>query len=358
LILCLAGPAPAQIRTILVSPVPGDPVASGTGLRNALAGISSPSSTNRWLVKIEPGIYDVAATSLLMRSWVDVEGSGIGTTTIRGTVDGSSLVNATIHGASSAELRLVTVEATGTAEAIAMYNEFASPRLYRVKLLAQGSAGAWGMRNFASAPIVEECEIAASTSSPTGSNAYGIVFRGVVATGQRSSIVRSKIDAANAASNYGLFMMEAQTVTEIRDSKINATGGSNTYGIYATFGPGGWTGQENLALRDVEVSSAGGSSASYGALLDSNSWVAMSIMTSTLWGHVSPATYGIVQRVDAPMGLQGASVTGFTKTIDTAGSISIASTHLQGGPTTALGWLGCMGVWDENGVFYANSCPP
>lgn len=79
--------ATAQIRTILVSPVPGDPVASGTALRNALAGIPSPSATNRWLVKIEPGTYDVGGgTSLAMRPYVDVEGSGIEATTIRGVI--------------------------------------------------------------------------------------------------------------------------------------------------------------------------------------------------------------------------------------------------------------------------------
>src|SRR5262245_12834063 len=102
--------AQAQIRTVLVSPVPGDPAASGTALLNALAGISSPSSTNRWLLKIEPGIYDVGTTPLQMRSWVDIEGSGIGVTTIRGT---AVAYNATVHGASNAELRLLTVEASG-----------------------------------------------------------------------------------------------------------------------------------------------------------------------------------------------------------------------------------------------------
>src|SRR6185295_14031707 len=83
LILFAAQAASAQIRTVLVSPVPGDPIASGTALKNALAGISSPSSTNRWLLKIEPGIYQMTGNSLLMRPWVDIEGSGIEQTTIR-----------------------------------------------------------------------------------------------------------------------------------------------------------------------------------------------------------------------------------------------------------------------------------
>jgi len=46
----------AQIRTVLVSPVPGDPVASGTALRNALVGIPPPSATDRWLLQGGPVI--------------------------------------------------------------------------------------------------------------------------------------------------------------------------------------------------------------------------------------------------------------------------------------------------------------
>jgi hypothetical protein len=359
-ILLAAETAAAQIRTVLVSPVPGNPLASGTALRNALAGIPSPSSTDRWLLKVEPGIFDIGAISLPMRSWVDIEGSGIGVTTIRGTVDGSTLVNGTIHGASNAELRLLTVEATGNSSivtVIAMYNENAFPRLYRVKLVAQASSSVWGIRNFQSAPLIEECEITASTTSSTNTVAYGIVFRDFVSSGQRSSILRSKIAVSNSASNYGLFLIGGQTVNELRDSRLDVTGGGTTYGIYAA-SPGGWTGQENLNLRNVELSSAGGSSASYGVYFESGSWVGLEIITSKVWGHVSPTTYGIRQLGNAAVVLQGSSVVGFTKTIDSVSNVSIASTLLNGGPVTVTGWLGCMGVWDENGVFYANTCPP
>jgi len=313
------------------------------------------------LLKIEPGIYDIGATSLQLRPWVDVEGSGIGVTTIRGSVDAIGLTNGTINGANDTEIRSLTVEATGTAtvgNVIAIYNLNANPRLYRVKLVAQATSAAWGMRNLTSAPLLDECEITASTTSTSGfPSAYGIVFRNYVASGQRSSILRSKILATGAGTNYGLYLEDGQTVTEIRDTRIDAVGGRVTYGIYAkTFG--GWSGQENLALRNLELSSVGGSSASYGIFFEASSSIMLDVFASRIYGHVSPTTYGIVQRGSAAIGLQGSTVAGFTKTIDTVSNISIASTFLNGGPTTALGWLGCMGVWDENGVFYANSCPP
>jgi hypothetical protein len=44
-------------------------------------------------------------------------------------------------------------------------------------------------------------------------------------------------------------------------------------------------------------------------------------------------------------------------TIESASSVSITSTGLVGGPVNVVGWVGCMCVWDENSVFYANTCP-
>ncbi|MEA2562894.1 MAG: hypothetical protein QOH06_4398 [Acidobacteriota bacterium] len=349
--------AEAQIRTVTVSPVPGNPIASGTALRNALAGISAPSSTDRWLLKIEPGIYDIGTISLQMRSWVDIEGSGIGVTTVRGSVDAlATNYQGTINGADNAELRLLTVEAQGSSS-IALANIAASPRLYRLKLVAT-AANVWGIRNTnGSAPLIEECEVVATSTSTSGTFATGILFKGFPPAGKRSSILRSTIVVSGAATNYGVNMLNAQTVTLIRDSRMDVVGGTTTYGISAAPN-GAWSGNESLQIRNTEISSVGGSSASYGINILYLAWISFDINGSRIWGHVSPLSYGIVQGDQGPMGIQGSSVTGFTQTVQTAGSISIASTLLQGGPATAQGWIGCMGVWDENAIFYAQgACP-
>jgi hypothetical protein len=356
--------AEAQIRTVLVSPVPGDPVASGTALRNALAGISSPSSTNRWLLKIEPGIYDVGTSSLQMRSWVDIEGSGIGATTIRGS-NVADFYKVTIYGASNAELRLLTVEASSNDQlgpiAMANYNG-ASPRLYRVRFSSTGAAPTvWGLRNLDSAPLIEECEINVTSTGSQYSYTYGLIFLNTTCSlpAGRSSILRTKIVASGPGTNNGLALASGQFVSEIRDSRMDVVGGQITYGIYAWPGGGcSWQGNENMQIRNSEIISGGGSSGSYGINIQSPAWVAFDINGSKVWGHTSPTTYGIVQDGQGPMGIQGSSVTGFTQTVRTAGNIGIASTLLQGGPATAQGWIGCMGVWDENAVFYAQgACP-
>ena len=360
LFLFLAGSAAAQIRTVLVSPVPGDPVASGTALRNALAGISSPSSTNRWLVKIEPGTYDIGTTSLPMRSWVDIEGSGIDATTIRGTVDGTSLVAATINGANNTELRLLTVTASRTDDkgAIAMYNENAGVlRVYRVKFLSvSNGGGAWAMRNFQSAPLIEECDFSATTT--VSGEANGVVYRQVVTTGEKSSILRSRIAVWGGAKNYGVLMVDGQTLTKLHDSRIDASIGPTTYGINAGISSGWFGGNDSLSIRNTEISSAANpTGTSYGVRLDSGSSITLDVASSKIWAHVSSTAYAASQQGNAPMTFAHSNLLGATKTIESVSSVLIASTALQGGPVDASGWVGCVGVWDENAVFYANSCP-
>jgi hypothetical protein len=292
-----------------------------------------------------------------MRSWVDIEGSGIGVTTVRGSVEARPNLDGTINGADSSELRLLTVEAQGSAS-IAMANNAASPRLYRLKLIATAVLESWGIRNTnGSAPLIEECEVVVVTSTSTSDTfATGILFKGFPPAGKRSSILRSTITVSGARTNYGVNMLNAQTVTLIRESQMVVLGGTTTYGIHAK--PDlTWVGQESLNIRNSEISSGGGSSASYGINIQDSAWITLDILGSRLGGISSPTTYGIVQGGQAPTGMQGSHIVGFTQTIQTAGSVSIQSTYLQGGPATALGWLGCMGVWDENAVFYTQGCP-
>lgn len=354
--------AEAQIRTVLVSPVPGDPVASGTALRNALAGVSSPSATNRWLLKIEPGIYDVGATSLVMRPYVDIEGSGIESTVIRGSgnSDPWAFPNATLQGADNTELRFLTVQATGptsTSSAMAMYNESASPRLYRVKFVASQGQSLWGVRNIDAAPLIEECEVSVAATA-TGGSAYGLVFFGAnFPANRRSSILRSKVAVSGATENFGVWMGAKLSLTLIRDSRIEVSGGSTTQGLFAE-GRGIWSGMEALTIRDSEILSSSGSSASYGIRFVGGAGVVPQIFESVISAGAAPTSYGIyTENPNAPGGIQGSSIYGSTKTVQLGSSVSIASTFLVGGPVTAGGWLGCMGVWDENGVFYAQGCP-
>lgn len=351
--------ASAQIRTILVSPVPGDPIASGTALRNALANISSPSSTNRWLLKIEPGIYQLQGDALVMRPWVDIEGSGIDQTLVR-MISSSGIP--TIAGASNAELRMLTVEANDSANTggvTAMFNSNANPRVYRVKFVVQssGTTEAVGMLNVSSAPKIEECEFIVSVNAPGGLGiGYGIRFVNFISTGARSALLRSHITVSGANTNYGVHMFRGQTVVDIQDTRMDVTGGSNTYGIYALAGD--WQGAETIEIRNLVINSAGGSVRSAGIWLESGTTVGLDIYNSKVWGHVAPVTQGIFQGGNLAVGLRFSSVVGFTKTVESVSNVGIVWTELIGGPVNVSGWVGCIAVVDERAVFFANGCPP
>ena len=352
-ILFTSSVASAQSRTVLVSPVSGDPIASGTNLRNTLANIPSPSSTNRWLLKIEPGTYQLQGTALAMRPWVDIEGSGIGVTTIRLSSPTSPGIS-TINGSSNAELRMLTVEATENA--VAMFNSSAHPRIYRVKFMVQTNlTQAWAMQNLLSAPRIEECEFIVSINA-SSSISTGISFIDLPA-GVRSSILRSRISVSGATTNYGVHMFKGQTVTEIQDTQIDVTAGLQTFGIYAQASD--WQGSEKLALRNVVINSSA-SFQSAGISLESGTTVMPVIFHSTIEALTGSTTKGIFQGGTPPVYVMHSIVTGFTKTVEApSASISIQATGLFGGSATAGAgfWQGCMGVWDENGMFYTTGCP-
>src|SRR4026209_2443879 len=110
-----------------------------------------------------------------------------------------------------------------------MANYGASPRIYRVKFVAQ-ARGVWGLRNVDAAPLIEECEISVTATS-ADVDAYGLVFRGFPPGSRRSSLLRSKVAVWGARNNYGVFLADALSLTSIRDSRFDVTGGSTTQGL-------------------------------------------------------------------------------------------------------------------------------
>lgn len=126
-------------RTVLVRPKSTETL-SGTALLNALAGITDASSTNPYLIIIEPGVYDLQSSSLVMKEYVDIEGSGESVTKITGDIDVSS--GGVVEGADNTELRSLTVEHAGgssVSNARAIYNYGASPKITNVTVEVPGA---------------------------------------------------------------------------------------------------------------------------------------------------------------------------------------------------------------------------
>lgn len=82
---------------------------SGGDFTDPIAAINStvdPSATNRYLITIMPGSYDLNGQSLVMRAYVDVEGAGSKLTTIRSNTVSSPVVN----GAADSEIRNLKIK--------------------------------------------------------------------------------------------------------------------------------------------------------------------------------------------------------------------------------------------------------
>lgn len=101
----------SYVRTVTVTEHYNAQV-SGDALIAALAGITTASSTNPWLVHIDPGTYDLGVRTLVMQPYVDIEGAGQGVTTITMSGAAQSSVSSDVVGVLStqhAELRDVTI---------------------------------------------------------------------------------------------------------------------------------------------------------------------------------------------------------------------------------------------------------
>lgn len=177
--------APAYERTVVVSPA-GSATESGAALEAALTGIKDASESKPYLLKLEPGVYDLGADWMAMKEWVDIEGSGEGVTKISGRSYSSQPYDGTIFARNNAELRYLTVENTGggySATAIAINT--ASTRLTHVTVKASGaSAFNTGVYISNGSPRIEDSTIRATyaldleydgTTYVDGSNITGSV---------------------------------------------------------------------------------------------------------------------------------------------------------------------------------------
>ena len=226
-------------HTLIVSP-DSDPVEAGRMLREVVSGIADPSALNAYLVKIEPGIYDLEASSLFMRPYVDIEGSGEGITTITSALGSGS---GTVVAANNSELRYLTVKNTGEAgqQVVAIFSESASPRLSHVTAMASGGAENYGVHT-SNGAVVMRYVTAAGTG---GSLALGVINFNSVMT-----VTNSAFSAADAGVNYGLSSTAGGSM-RMNSSTITASGGAVAIGMRT------YNGSHTLA--DMTISATGGS---------------------------------------------------------------------------------------------------
>ena len=346
---------PPYARTIIVAPVPGDAIASGDALRNAVAS-ANPSGSHRWNIQLEPGIFDLGRNYLQLRSWVNIEGAGSDLTVIRG--NGQEIIDRSrgvVQGATTAELSRLKIDCVSEGNdtgCIAMANLNASPRLTDVKILVKGgNTQHWGMRNSGSSPVLENVEILTSG----GLHNYGLVNgNGPGGVTSAAIIRRSRIKAVNGSSqNVGVLNKENSTAALIEDTEIEAWGGSLAAGIQA-FSPGSLI--DEMVLRRATLT-VWGATQTYGVL--DGRYETLSISDSEIlvsgansFGVVPDLTLHPVTKVR----IRDSRIDAASKIV--AGpDVLVVGSWLRGGGTVTGFVLHCAATVDGSLQFHPTGCP-
>jgi hypothetical protein len=233
----------ASAQVVTVSPVPGNATASGTNLLNALAGITDATAAKPYVLRLDPGIYDVGSTALAMKPYVDIEGSGQQSTIIRGWGNNSGFLTAVVLGANSAELRNLEVLSVGRGYSfsIAVLLNQVNTSVRDVTLISSSGTSTWGLRNLGANSTVQNVTI----NVMGGTYSYGISNTG--AASSAPVIRRAVISVSGATSGYGIYSDEDAS-PRVRDAEITVNAAYG-YGIQYNYG-------NFLSGASLEVSNA------------------------------------------------------------------------------------------------------
>ena len=253
--------------------------ASGADFTNPVAAMNSivdASAANPYVVRIGPGVYNLGATRLVMKPFIDIIGAGQERTIINGT--GSATASeGVIHGANNAALRDMTVNNSGgTSAAVAIYNLFVAPRIERVTASASGGlTNNYGIINISTAsPIMTQVTTSASGGSSSNIGVYN----------SSSSPVMTQVSASasGGANSYGVYNDSSSAV--MTQVTANASNGAVSYGIFND--------SSTPTMTLVTANGSGASSNNYG-IYNSDSSPIMKLITANASGGVPTNSFGI-----------------------------------------------------------------
>jgi hypothetical protein len=313
-------PASPYRNVIVVARSGGDFAA----VQKALNSITDNSPTNRYLVWVAPGTYTETVT---MKQYVDIEGAGEMVTRI---VSAGGANSATLFGASNAELRYLTVESTASpAYATAIWNANASPSLLHVTAISSlptsdGTSNmsdsspdiwlAYGIRNTSSSsPIMMDVTV----STTVGLNALGYGMYNDSSSPMMKN-VKVSISGGNIG-NYGMYNNNSSPTME--DVTISSSGGTGNVGVYNN--------NSSSTMKDVTISSSRGPGV----------------------GNYGSGNFSVTiddSTISAP---NGSTIYNSPSYVTRVGASKLEGGPVSGSPVT------CAGVYDENYIFYPNTCP-
>jgi hypothetical protein len=310
---------PRLVRTLVVGPV-GTAAENGTALLAALASITTAAPASPWLLKLEPGYYSVAPGALVMKPYVDLEGSGERTTHVIATGSANNATG-TLRTADNAAVRHLGIESSGgAAYAKAVYVSGTSPTLLHVAFVDAGATTG-------NAPLVSDCTISAFGTGT--SNSYGFLAIGQVFP--RVERTMSTAQGGNFATAYWNFQSNS-TLVAVRGYAYGAAGNVALASVAG----------QNF-VTDSELTAYG--AVSYGASGSSGSFVGIhrSLVSAENVGALNDASNMIIGRsqvgsfASGGLGLQNVASSGaFTVSIDASDVYGSGRTISSSAPFTIL----------------------
>lgn len=351
-------------RTVLVSPQ-STATSSGTALLNALSNITDASITKPYLIYIEPGIYDIGDNYLQMKSYVDIQGSGVDVTKITGNIGTCTGV---LIGANNVELSNLTVENTGGGTcSYAILNSSSSPRMTKVNAVASGGDYNIGILNgSSSSPTMtniivyvsggtSSIGIQNSSSSPYMADinvlvSEGDTCRGIDNQSSSPSMNRVDISASDGTDNWGVSNASSSSPI-MAYIKISASGGTNNVGVW------NYSSSPRI-MKDIIISAANGTNDNIGIRNHNSS---LKIMNVAVGGSGGASNIGVYNTSDSGsiVKIDHSAISGDTYSVYTLSDCEtyIGNTRLEGGMVGGGGDNTCAGVYDENYTFSASVCP-
>jgi hypothetical protein len=307
------------------------PAQNGTALllANDVIANSNPSATNPYLLKLEPGQYDLGNRGLILLPFTDLEGSGENSTIISSTIGSNIFIvgNSTLKVASNTETRFVKILNSGSAHnQIAIFVPINATNVHFTHLTSNASGGfdSFSIGNNGRDTTLTDSHLSATGGSNT-SVGFGNAFNST------AIVQNSTMSASGADSNFGL-ANNGITVT-VQNSNLNSTGGTNSYGLYNKDG--------KVTVQNSSLSAIGNTN-SYGLYNSGRVTVQNSTLSAT---GGAASNYGLMNGGDTAI-VQNSTLTatGGTSSYglnDIAGEAQVGASQLSGTTAASFGLTHC-----------------
>ncbi len=343
------------VNRVLMVGAAGTPTENCQSLLDALAAIDDASSSNAYLLKLEPGHYYCGGTSVVMKEFVSMEGSGREVTLIEGDGAAPTLLANDHH-----ELSRLTVQNSvgfGTnSTGILVSGEGDAPRLSELDVVISGSADNLGIVALSGAsPILQDVNVTVSG----GSSAIGI---GTLTAAPAFDGVRVTLSGAATGSGIQFTADDSDgEPLELRNVTVAVSATNDARGLeFLSF-----TGAPRVVNVDVRVTDGLDNYAVYNS--DSSVEIRHSYLEASSQALGSPsgglrpgaAYYGVynttgssgfdvlIENSEIEADLSIRNPTGYTT--------SVASTRLSGNLIDDGGAYVCIYVWDD--LLASVTCP-